>query len=63
MLVCVCVYSHSMGLFELANLLNLIHEVSAIYVLHDKIQTVLGRNNRATKERKVKYTCLQEVTE
>lgn len=40
----VCVYSHSMGLFELADLLNLIHEISAVDVLHDKIQTVLRRD-------------------
>lgn len=39
--VCVCVYSHSVGLFELPNLLNLIHEISSVYVLHDKIQAIL----------------------
>lgn len=34
-------YSHSMRLFELANLLDLVHEVSSINILHDKIQPVL----------------------
>lgn len=34
-------YSHSVGLFELADLLDLIHEISSVYVLHDKIQAVL----------------------
>lgn len=41
-----------MGLFELASLLYLIHEVSAVYVLHDEIQTVLRRETegRVTRE-------------
>ena len=39
--MCVCVYSHSVRLFKLADLLDLVHEISAIYVLHDEIQSVL----------------------
>lgn len=50
---CVCVYSHSMGLFELADLLNLIHEISSVYVLHDKIQTVLWGDRGAESQREV----------
>lgn len=50
--VFVCPYSHSMGLFELADLLNLIHEISSVYVLHDKIQAVLRRDGGADTERK-----------
>lgn len=38
------VYSHSVRLFELADLLNLIHEIAAVDVLHDEIQTVLGKD-------------------
>ena len=40
-----------MGLFELANLLDLIHEVSAVDVLHDKVQAVLRRDRRVNRER------------
>lgn len=32
---------HCLRLLELAHLLNMIHEVSPIDVLHDKVQTVL----------------------
>lgn len=42
-------YSHSVGLFELADLLDLIHEISSVYVLHDKIQAVL-RGDRGDRE-------------
>ena len=38
--VCVClwcVYSHSVGVLELADLLDLIHEVSSVDILHHKI--------------------------
>ena len=31
----------SNGLLELANLLNLIHEIAAVHKLHDKVETVL----------------------
>lgn len=54
--MCVCVYSHSVGLFKLADLLDLVHEISAIYVLHDKIQAVLwtdgGEAARSVKVRR-----------
>lgn len=67
MCVCGCLYSHSMGFFELADLLNLIHEISSVYVLHDKIQTVLLRDGGADREREVKKYMLiksrPEVTE
>lgn len=50
-----------MGLFELADLLNLKHEIATVYVLHDKIQTVLKRDRRADRERKVKkYMFIKE---
>lgn len=35
-------YSHSMRLLELPHLLDLIHQVSSVDVLHDEIQAVLG---------------------
>lgn len=55
-----CVYSHSMGLFELADLLNLIHEISTVYVLHDKIQTVLQRDRRADMRKKSQKVHVRE---
>lgn len=55
-----CLYSHSMGLFELADLLNLIHEISSVYVLHDKIQTVLRERDRQRVRRdKKKYMLIK----
>lgn len=42
-----------MRFFELANLLNLIHEISSVYVLHDKIQTVLWGRKRGREVSKV----------
>lgn len=52
MCVRVCVYSHSVGLFELADLLNLIHEIPSVYVLHDEVQAVLRRvEGRGEKSR------------
>lgn len=62
--VCVCVYSHSVRFFELADLLYLIHEISAVYVLHDKIQTVLWRGRRrASRERQVTKCTLIKMDE
>lgn len=37
----VCEHSHSMGLFELADLLDLVHKISSINILHDEVQPVL----------------------
>lgn len=45
-----CVYSHSMRLLELANLLDLVHEVSSVYILHHKIQSVLAKTDEGGKE-------------
>lgn len=39
--VCVRPYSHGVRLLELADLLDLIHEISSVDVLHNKIQPVL----------------------
>lgn len=33
---------HSDGLFELADLLDLIHQIAAVDEFHDEIETVLG---------------------
>ena len=52
--MCVCVYLHSVGLFELADLLDLIHEISSVYVFHDEIQTVLQRDKDETHTELVK---------
>lgn len=44
------VYSHSMRLLELADLLDLVHEVSSIYILHDEIQSVLEDKDEEVRE-------------
>lgn len=36
-------YSHCLGLLEFSNLLDVVHEIPSIYVLHDKVETVLRR--------------------
>lgn len=41
-----------MRLLKLADLLDLVHEVSSIYVLHDEIQSVLAGQIEEIKERK-----------
>ena len=54
--VCVCVHSHSMRLLELADLLDLVHKVSSVYILHDKIQSVLRhKGGEVRKARSVKH--------
>lgn len=35
------VYSHGMRLLELADLLDMVHKVSSVYILHHKVQSVL----------------------
>lgn len=47
------VYSHSMRLLELANLLDLIHKVSSVYILHDEVQSVLDKDEVVRKERRI----------
>lgn len=42
---------HSLGLLKLANLLDMIHQVSTIHVLHDKVQAVLPSKRRGKEER------------
>lgn len=43
-----------MRLLELADLLDLVHEVSSVYILHDKIQSVLeGKDGEMRKERRI----------
>lgn len=41
-----------MRLLKLADLLDLVHEVSSVYVLHDEIQSVLAGHIEEIKERK-----------
>lgn len=36
-------YLHSDRLFELATLLDLEHQIAAVYVLHDEVESVLAR--------------------
>ncbi len=46
-------YSHSMRLLELADLLDLVHKVTSIYIFHDKIQSVLNNKEKEVmKERR-----------
>lgn len=42
--------SHSMWLLELADLLDMVHKVSSVYILHHKVQPVLEhtRDNIST---------------
>lgn len=43
-----------MRLLELADLLDLVHKVSSIYILHDKIQSVLeDKDEEERKERRI----------
>lgn len=42
---------HSLGLLKLANLLDMIHQVSTIHVLHDKVQAVLPSKRQGKEER------------
>lgn len=53
------VYSHSMRLLELADLLDLVHEVSSIYILHDKIQPVLEDKDEEGRELRMKEPLAQ----
>lgn len=45
------VYSHSMWLLELADLLDMVHKVSSVYILHHEIQSVLEHKD-VRKERR-----------
>lgn len=42
-------HSHSVRLFELAHLLDLIHQVTAVDVLHDEVEAVLGTGGETSK--------------
>lgn len=43
-----------MRLLELADLLDLVHEVSSVYILHYEIQSVLeGKDEEMRKERRI----------
>lgn len=42
---------HSLGFLKLANLLDMIHQVSPIHVLHDKVQAVLPSKRQGKQER------------
>ena len=42
-------YLHSVGLLELAHLLDLVHQVSTVNVLHHKVQPVLGDDKQTTQ--------------
>lgn len=42
---------HSLRFLKLAHLLDVIHQVAAIHVLHDKVQTVLPSETQRKQER------------
>lgn len=37
-------HSHCLGLLEFSYLLNMIHQVTTIHILHDKVQAILADN-------------------
>jgi hypothetical protein len=37
---------HSMGLLETANLLDVVHEVTPVHILHHKVQAVLRKESK-----------------
>lgn len=41
---------HSVGLLESPDLLDLVHEVTTVHVLHHKIQAILREKGRKTVE-------------
>lgn len=49
--MCACVHSHSMRFLKLANLLDMIHKVSSINILHDEVQSVLEAIKRRAGRR------------
>lgn len=48
-----------MRLLELADLLDLVHEVSSIYILHDEIQPVLEDKDEEVRELRIKESLAQ----
>lgn len=42
---------HSLRFLKLANLLDVVHQVAAVHVLHDKVQTVLPKGTQRNQER------------
>lgn len=40
---------HCLWLFELAHLLNVIHEVTTVNILHDKVEAVLDGDTKREK--------------
>lgn len=41
-------HSHCLGLLKFSYLLNMIHEVTSIHILHDKVQAILADNMKPT---------------
>lgn len=42
---------HSLRFLKLANLLDVVHQVAAVHVLHDKVQAVLPEGTQRNRER------------
>lgn len=55
-----CEHSHSVGLFELADLLDLVHEISSIDILHDEVQPVLEAVNERKPDKTIGLTTLNQ---
>lgn len=51
---------HSLGFLKLANLLDMIHQVSTVHILHDKVEAVLPSQRQGKPER---IQTLQGVTQ
>lgn len=46
-----CNVLHCLRLLELAHLLDMVHEVSPIHILHDKVETILWSHRKRHKRR------------
>lgn len=43
-------YSHCLGLLKFPYLLNMVHEVTTIHILHNKVQAVLSKTNKYIRQ-------------